>query len=195
MEQALEPVTMSAAEMCGYIYLTQHHRRFTIPSLELFRTSVDVRLPFANTRFLRALLSGRPEWRDGVTTHQHITRTNAPRLARVRNSNTGAPGNAGPLLEKLLDPVNSVLKRLNAPGFRHYHQFDAWMRRELLTSVRDVLLDGMTERRGIVRISTVRRLLEETRTGTADHAYLLQVLLIIELWHRQNSVGVAMHAA
>ena len=195
MEQALDSATMSPAEMCGYIYLTEHHRRFTIPSLELFRTSVDVRLPFADTRFLRALLSGRPEWRDGVAIHQHLTGTNAPRVARVRNSNTGAPGNAGPMLEKLLDPVNSVLKRLNAPGFRHYHHFDAWMGRELLTSVRDVLLDGMTERRGIVRTSTVRRLLEETRAGTADHGYLLQVLLIIELWHRQNSAEVATNAA
>ena len=195
MEQALDSVKMSPAEMCGYIYLTEHHRRFTIPSLELFRTSVEVRLPFADVRFLRALLSGLPEWRDGVSLHQHITGTNAPRLARVRNSNTGAPGNAGPLLEKLLDPVNTVLKRLNAPGFRHYHHFDAWMRRELLTSVSDVLLDGMTERRGIVRIATVRRLLEETRTGIADHAYLLQVLLIIELWHRQNSATVVTNAA
>jgi asparagine synthase (glutamine-hydrolysing) len=195
LEEAIGPTTLSAPELCGYLYFTEHHRRFTIPSLELFRTSVEVRLPFADPRFLRALLCGRHEWRDGVEIHQHITSSNSPLLARVRNSNTGAPGNASPLVEKLLDPVNSLLKRLNAPGFRHYHHFDAWMRRELLTSVTDVLLDGMTERRGIVRTSTVRRLLDATRTGVFDHAYLLQVLLIIELWHRQNSAAVATHAA
>jgi len=30
------------------------------------------------------------------------------------------------------------------------------------------------------------RLISDTRTGTKDHAYLLQVLLLLELWQEEN---------
>jgi hypothetical protein len=40
--------------------------------------------------------------------------------------------------------------------------------------------------RGVYREATLRRLLEETRRGSADHGYLLQVLLILELWQQEN---------
>jgi asparagine synthase (glutamine-hydrolysing) len=190
LSEAITGVGLSPADLCSYVYLTEHQRRFTVPSLELFRSAASVRLPFADTRFLRTLLGGRPEWRDGTDVHRHITGANNPRLLAVRNSNTGAPGSAGPLVERLLDPVNSVLKRLNAPGYRHYHRLDAWMRTELLSSVQEILLDGMTERRRIFRQTTIARLVDDTRAGNADHSHLLQVLLILELWQRQQAAAI-----
>ena len=42
---ALAGTTLSPAECCSYLYLRELIRRFTIPSLELFRSEVEVRLP------------------------------------------------------------------------------------------------------------------------------------------------------
>lgn len=184
----LSGVTLSPAEACSYLYLHELHRRFTVPSLELFRTQVEVRLPFVDSAFLRVLLAAPAEWRDSTAIHQALIRAGIPRLARVRNSNTGAPADAGPLMELALDKMNSVLKRLNVRGFRHYHNFDAWMRRMLLATVEAELLAPDARIRDIVPEAALRSALRETRDGVADRSYLLQVLLILELWQRENGV-------
>jgi asparagine synthase (glutamine-hydrolysing) len=85
----------------------------------------------------------------------------------------------------VLDPVNSVLKRLNVPGYRHYHRFDHWMREQLLASVEEILCDDRTRRRGVFNSAGIDDLLAQTRRGTGDHAYLLQILLVLELWQRR----------
>ena len=56
----------------------------------------------------------------------------------------------------------------------------------LLESVRLVLLDTRAIDRGVFQEATIRQLIDDTGTGKADHAYLLQVLLIVELWQREN---------
>ena len=63
-----------------------------------------------------------------------------PALLKVRNSNTGARANAGPREEFVMDKLNTLLKRLNVYGYRHYHNFDEWMRRTLLETVQAELL-------------------------------------------------------
>jgi asparagine synthase (glutamine-hydrolysing) len=178
---------LTPAQLCAYVYVNAHQRRFTVPSLELFRTRVSVGLPFADTAFLEVLLRGPAEWRDGTDIHKFIIGRNDPRLLAVRNSNTGASAGAGPFVESVMDKLNVLLKRLNVPGYRHYHRLDRWMHQELLASVETVLLDPATLVRGIFREPTVRRLVAETRDGRADHAHLLEVMLHIELWQRQNA--------
>lgn len=185
-EAAVEGVPLTPPDLCSYIYLTQHHRRSTIASLELFRQIVEVRMPFVDTSFLRVLFRAQPRWRDDTRIHRALTGRGSRRLLRVRNSNTGAPGNAGPLLEFALDKVNSLFKRLDVPGYRHYHNFQAWMREQLLSSVEAVLLSPASLDRGILRERGLRRLLDDTRAGRGDHSYLLQVLLILEIWQQQN---------
>jgi asparagine synthase (glutamine-hydrolysing) len=186
LSQAVNGVSLAPADLASYLYLTEHHRRFTVASLELFRQQVDVRLPFVDDEFLRLLFRAPAEWRDGLAIHRALTARHHPALLRVRNSNSGAPGNAGPLVEAALDKVNTVFKRLNVRGFRHYHNFDAWMKAQLLQSVESVLLDPQALDRGIVEERALRTLIDETRSGAADRAYLLQVLLIVELWQREN---------
>jgi hypothetical protein len=39
--------------------------------------------------------------------------------------------------------------------------------------------------------AAIQGLVTETRAGSADHSYLLQVLLILELWQRENHVEAA----
>ena len=186
LEESLDGVPLSPRDLCSYLYLTEHHRRCTIASLEIFRDALDVRMPFANERFLRSLLAGSPAWREGTDIHTDIIRRNNRRLLKVRNSNTGAPAGAGPLTEAILDRFNSLFKRLNVYGYRHYHAFDAWMKRTLVDSVESVLLEPAAVARGIFRPDTIRRLIAETRNGAADHAYPFQVMLIVELWQREN---------
>ena len=181
--ESMADVPLPPSELCSYLYLQEHHRRFTIPSLEMFRDVVEVRLPFADTEFLQVLFATSGALRAGTDIHRALIRKE---LARVRNSNTGAAADAGALMELVLDKFNTLFRRLNVYGYRHYHNFDAWMKQQLLESVESVLLDPITLGRGMLREATLRRLIQETRSGTADHGYLFQVLLLVELWQREN---------
>jgi asparagine synthase (glutamine-hydrolysing) len=183
LDESIADARLSPPDLCSYLYLSEHHRRFTVASIELFRNLFEVRLPFADEEFLQALFALPAAWRTGTRIHRTLI---APHLLKVRNSNTGAPGNAGPLVETMLDKFNSLFKRLNVYGYRHYHNFDHWMKRQLLESVEAVLLNPATLERGMLRELTLRRLIGETRAGVADHGYLFQVLLILELWQREN---------
>jgi asparagine synthase (glutamine-hydrolysing) len=182
LADSIAKVPLSPVDLCSYLYLEEQHRRFTVPSLELFRNVLEVRLPFADEDFLRDLFATPSSLRDGTDIHRALIGT---KLSKVRNSNTGVPLSAGPLVEKAFDKFNTLFKRLNVYGFRHYHNFDSWMKRQLLESVEAVLLDPSTLARGILREAALVRLLGETKTGAADHGYLFQVLLILELWQRE----------
>ena len=184
LAESLDGLSLSPADACSYLYLEEQHRHFTVGSLEIFRNVLEVRLPFADEAFLEELLSLPVSLRSDTAIHRSLIQ---PRFLRVRNSNTGAPAGAGPRVEFVLDKFNTLFKRLNLYGYRHYHDFDAWMKAELLSSVEAVLLDPATLARGMLRESTLRRLIAATRDGTADHGYLFQVLLILELWQRENS--------
>jgi hypothetical protein len=186
LEESIADVSLSPADLCSYLYLEEHHRRFTVPSLELFRLLFEVRLPFVDPEFLAVLFRGPSLWRDSTAIHRAIIGANHAAMLRVRNSNTGAPGSAGPFLETIFDKLNSVGKRLNLYGYRHYHHFERWMKRMLVESVEKVLLSPDSLSRGMYREAGLRRLLDETRQGIADHGYLLQILLILELWQQEN---------
>jgi asparagine synthase (glutamine-hydrolysing) len=187
LEAAVRANDLPPADACTYLYATEHHRRSTIPSLELFRDEVEVRLPFFDDHFLHVLLQAPAAWRDGVEIHRVVTARGNRRLLDVRNSNTGAPGSANAFVEAVFDKLNTVLRRLNVNGYRHYHEFDAWMRAQLLDHVESVLLTRPAIERGMLQPSAVRELIAQTRSGTADRAYLLLVLLIFEIWQRQNA--------
>lgn len=189
--ELLREKRLSPPDACSYLYLHELHRRFTVPSLELLRSRVEVRLPFVDRAFLRTLLGAPSEWRDSTEIHRRITARGIAALGRVRDSNTGAPADAGPMTTFALEKANVLFKRLNIAGFRHYHNFDGWMRRSLLDSVEAELMSSGARIRSYVPRATIHALVSETRAGSADHSYLLQVLLILELWQRENHVEAA----
>lgn len=188
--EVLANTELTPAEGCSYLYLRELTRRFTIPSIDLFRTAVEVRLPYLDREFLKVLLAAPSEWRDGTEIHQRLIASGIARLAKVRNSNTGAAANASPKVEFVLDKFNSLFKRLDVRGFRHYHNFDSWMRTMLLQSVESELLATTAKTRGFMKMPVLKELIENTRNGSDDRGYLLQVLLILELWQRENNVDV-----
>jgi asparagine synthase (glutamine-hydrolysing) len=182
LESSVHDVDLSPSDLCSYVYLMELHRRFTIPSLALFRNHVEVAMPFVSREVLDVLWRAPAAWRDGTTLHQAIIRANHPALLKIRNSNTGAPAGAGPFVEKIMDKLNSFLKRLNIYGYRHYHSFEHWMSQQLLTAVEELLLQADSRSRHMYREATLRRLVEEAKRGKQDYAYLFQVMLILELW-------------
>jgi asparagine synthase (glutamine-hydrolysing) len=190
LEASIGGVNLAPPDLCSYLYLKEYHRRVTVPSLEIFRTATDVRMPLADVDFLRAVLQGPARWRDGVKIHQRLIAANGPKFLRVRNPNTGAPAGAGPLREAIFDKVNTVLRRLNVHGYRHYHSFDGWMRRALLDLVDKVLLAPETLDRGVFKETALRQVVARARQldahqGATQHDDLLQGLVTIELWQRQ----------
>jgi len=189
LEECVAGVPLPPSDLCSYVYLKEYHRRVTVPSLEIFRNVAEVRLPLADVDFLGAVLQGPSRWRDGVSIHQALIAANGRAYLRVRNPNTGAPAGAGPIQEAILDKVNSVFRRLNIYGYRHYHSFDGWMRRTLLDIVDKVVLDPETVARGVFRESAVRAMASEARRGGQAHDDLLQALVIVELWQREMSIG------
>jgi asparagine synthase (glutamine-hydrolysing) len=186
LEQSVKDVDLSPAELCSYLYLREHQRRFTVPSLEIFRTAVEVRLPFLDEPFIRALFSGPPEWRHSTDIHREILARFDQRLLWVRDSNTGAPVNAGPIARRVAAKVDGLFRRLDVWGYRHYHQFDRWMSHLLVESFEAQLLSPRCLDRGMLLPEGVRALIDGARSGRSGYAYLLQVLLILELWQQQN---------
>jgi hypothetical protein len=179
-------VDLSPPDLCSYLYLHEYHRRVTVPSLEIFRNVVEVRVPLADADFIECLLQAPPKWRDGVEIHQTLIARNGPEFLKVRNPNTGAPAGAGPRLEFVLDKLNTILRRLNVYGYRHYHAFDGWMRQAFLQTTRNVLLHPETLDRGVVKESAVKILVERAEAGDAAPDHILQVLVLVELWQREN---------
>ena len=186
LEDAVAGGALSPAELCSYLYVKEYHRRVTVPSLEIFRSALEVRLPLADVAFVECVLQGSARWRDGTTIHKALIAANNPAYLRVRNPNTGAPAGAGPVQEAVFDKLNTILRRLNVYGYRHYHSFDGWMRRALLDVFNRVLLDPDTLARGVFRESAIRRRVQQASQGMRDDDDLLQALVIVELWQREN---------
>ena len=88
--------------------------------------------------------------------------------------------------EFVRDKINSVLRRLNVYGYRHYHAFDGWMRQAFVEILDGVLLTPQALERGVCAPDRLRRLVADAKGGdkTADH--ILQVLVVAELWQAEN---------
>src|SRR5262249_24759699 len=158
-------IDVSPPNLCSYIYLHEFHRRVTVPSLEIFREVVEVRLPLADVDFIECLFQAPPEWRNGVSVHQSLIARGKPEYLKIRNPNTGAPAGAGPLQEFVLDKVNTVLRRLNVYGYRHYHAFDGWMRRSFLEIAEQVLTAPPSLDRALLQPQALLAVLERAKSG------------------------------
>ena len=84
---------------------------------------------------------------------------------------------------------------LDAPKRGFQPPLARWFRGDLKQFAREVLLDPLTERRGIVDSAAVRRLLDRHESRQADNSQGIWTLLILELWHREHVDSVASVAA
>jgi asparagine synthase (glutamine-hydrolysing) len=61
-----------------------------------------------------------------------------------------------------------------------------WLRGDLGSFARDVLLDPQTRERGVLNPAYSRRLLERHIAGREDHSRQIWTLLVLELWQRES---------
>jgi len=101
----------------------------------------------------------------------------------ISNSNTGAPLDASSLRLALMDKFNSIMRRLQVPGFRHYHYMELWIKNFLSEQVRALVLDSRTLSRGLYDREYLSQLVERARTD-ASLSRLLNLIVNIEIWFR-----------
>lgn len=176
---------MLPGDLLMYLYINERHRRFTANSLKIFNSRTNVAVPFMDVGFLTSLLKAPLEMRIGTDIHKYIIKKNNTDFMDVVDSNTGAPLTAGDLRLFVMDKFNSVLKKLRFSGFRHYHDFNQWVRESQREHVKNVLLDPLTLERGGYSGEYVEQLIEEHNSAKVDHGYLFEVMMILEFYQRE----------
>jgi asparagine synthase (glutamine-hydrolysing) len=63
---------------------------------------------------------------------------------------------------------------------------DRWFRGPLKDELRSVLLDPVSQDRGLFRPEAIATLIDEHVRNKRDHAYKLWTLLVLELWFRNH---------
>jgi asparagine synthase (glutamine-hydrolysing) len=84
------------------------------------------------------------------------------------------------LAEKLGIPPESLHRRKQGFSMPLVH----WMRHELKDGLLSILTEPRTLQRGYFKPDAIRSVIEEHARGQRDHAGVLWMLLIFELWHR-----------
>jgi asparagine synthase (glutamine-hydrolysing) len=171
------------AEVMSLCYLTQCDSREVPNTRNALRAHAEMALPYLDYRFLSEVLATSVAERSGSAVHLAIVRRFCPRLMRVPNSNTGAPLDASPLRAALSDKLNSLLRKVRFPGFRHYHYMEVWIRDYLAEQVRALVLDKRTLDRGLFGREYLKELVEKAR-GDASLSRLLNLIVNVEIWCR-----------
>ncbi len=176
---------LSPEDMLLFYYLKQWVRRQVVSSLSVFRRFVDISMPYLDTLFLRELFLLPLEERMQGELHRVIVGRYMPELLKIVDSNTGAPMDAGRVRTFVTEKINSLLKKLNLAGFKHYTQFESWQRKNFRESVESVLFAPKTLDRGFYSAEGMREIFEEHLSGKKNHARLLGSLVGMEIWFRK----------
>lgn len=175
---------LAPADICIYLYISQWIPRQVVASLALFRSRVNTRLPYLDRHFLELLLQLPVEDRWNGEFHRFFVRKYAPGLSGIADANTGAPLNAGPSRLWLTDKINSVLRRISVPGFRHYTDFQSWQRKYFSGITEEILFDSRSLARNYYNPEGLRALFDLHVNHKKNYAHFLGTAVAIELWHR-----------
>jgi asparagine synthase (glutamine-hydrolysing) len=170
-----------------HLFVRERLHRETALSLHMFRSFVEVRVPFLDPDLIDVLLAAPPHLKVGDDIQTAVLRKHRPEFLQVTNANTGAPMGAGELRVKVAHLRMRVLARLGVPGYQPYERLGLWLARDLHAMLRGVLLDEQFLDRGIFDRAAVERLLDEHRRRSRNHTYLLQAMLVFELGQRLSS--------
>jgi asparagine synthase (glutamine-hydrolysing) len=185
--------SLSAAEIMSTLYLVQNDGREVPLTRNGLRGLADMAVPFIDYALLDLVLATRVHDRRDVALHVAILRRLSPRMLRIGNSNTGAPVDASPLRLYVTDKVNTLLKRLRVPGFRHYHYMDEWLQGFLAEQVRAVILDPRTLARGVFPRDVLTALVDRARRDRGL-SRLVNFVMNVEIWCRLFVDGEGLRA-
>jgi len=174
----------SPLQRIWHLFVSQRLRRETTLSLVKFRSVAETRVPFMDPDLVAVLLAAPPGLKTGDQIQSHILRKHRPDFLRVCNTNTGAPVGAGALSRRWGTLRMKLLAKLGVPGYQPYERLGLWLRRQLATTVKEILRSETCLDRGIFEPDTVRTTLEQHFSGRRNHTYLLMAMMIFELGQR-----------
>jgi len=175
---------LAPADVCIYYYINEHIRRQVIASLEIFRSWIEIRMPYVDEDFFKSLLKLPVKNRNTGEIHFELIKRCMPGLVRIPNSNTGAPLDAGPLRLVISDKFNSLMKRLGVKGFRHYTEFQKWHREGFKQSSQGIIFSDRAASRNIYNVDYLKSVFESHISGRKDYGHLMGTIVGLELWYR-----------
>ncbi len=175
---------LTPADVFIYYYLKEYIRRHDVASLEIFRTQVEIRLPFLDEEYLKLLMQLPVQNRNFNEVHLALIRQCMPELVKVPDSNTGAPMDANLIRLTVTDKINTLMKRLKIRGFRHYAEFQDWHRKSFREIIKRIIFSKELMDRGIFDPNGLKAVFEQHISGKKDYANLLGTIVGIELWFR-----------
>ena len=173
-----------------HLFLSQRLRRETAMSLVKFGSLVETRLPYLDQDLVETLLSVPPELKLDEKIQAHILRRRRPSFLKVRNVNTGACMEAGPLARGLAKVRQKIFAKLGIRGYQPYERLGLWLRRELRPLVQKLLLSDRCLERGLFDAQTVRRVVQNHMNGK-NHTFLILALMIYEIGQHEFIDGPA----
>ena len=175
---------LAPEDICIYFYIQEWIRRQVVSSLAIFRSQVEIRLPYLDEFFLEHLLKLPVEQRYAGEVQKKVVEMCMPKLMKIPDSNTGAPLDAGKLRLFVTDKFNSAMRRLSLPGFRHYTEYEKWQRKEFKESIEQIIFDEQTLDRDIYDPDGLKKAFNNHISGKKNHAHLLGTVSGLELWFR-----------
>jgi asparagine synthase (glutamine-hydrolysing) len=167
-----------------HLFLGQRIRRETAMSMTIFGSVVETRIPYLDRDVVEAVMALPGSARIGDKLQSYIIGRRCPALLRVANSNTGARMGAPKWIQQAALFRMKLLGRLGVKGYQPYERLGLWLRRELASFVREILLSGRCRERGLFVPDTLQWIVDEHLTGRRNFTYLIQALLIVELGQR-----------
>ena len=175
---------LAPADACIYYYINEHIRRQVVASLEIFRTTVEIRMPYVDEAYLQALFTLPVKERNEGEIHVKLINKCMPELIKIPNSNTGAPLDAGPLRMFVTDKFNSLMKRFSVKGYRHYTEYQKWHREGFRENSQKIIFSSPAESRGLYNMDSLRSIFEAHVSGQKNYGHLLGTVVGLELWFR-----------
>lgn len=178
------PRGLTPADVCLFYYINEHIRRQVVGSLDIFRTQIEIRMPYVDEDFIKVLLRLPLNLRNRGEVHYSLVKRCMPQLMKIPDANTGAPLDAGSLRLWVTDKFNSVMKRLSVTGFRHYTEFQKWHREGFRDSSEKIIFCPRTAERDMYNMDFLRTVFDQHTSGRKNYGHLLGTIVGMELWFR-----------
>ncbi|MCC6456211.1 MAG: hypothetical protein IT328_14750 [Caldilineaceae bacterium] len=195
MESYSHGMTASQAKQVAdqriYFDLRQRIPRMTWNGIELMRSQMMVRIPYADNDVIEFSTQLPPGFRFERYLMKKVLTDQYKKLAQIPITENGLPLTSC-ARDVLIRSQRLLAWHLNRMGLRNtpfipkrsYANYDLWFRTYLREWLEHVLLGKQTLERGYFAPNHVRQLVAEQMAG-ANHAVKLGAMVSLELWHRQ----------
>jgi asparagine synthase (glutamine-hydrolysing) len=182
--------TDSLADQRVYFDYRQRVPRMTLRGVEVVRSKMDVRLPFADNDLVEFSLRLPPGLRYERRLQRNTFIRYFPELAQTPSPDTGLPMMmcARDVYLRGMQLIRWHLRargfgRLAGPEKRPYKDYNLWFGTVLKNWVEETLLSSKSLNRGYLKPEFIQKIVKEHMTGT-NHAVRLGALMSLELWHQ-----------